>query len=351
MRSPTSALWGLAATTLLFASGCTSEPNQGDDDDDSTGDPGSEVSRVFDRDYEPAALSIIDGAEDHVYVIEYVIYDDGVVAGLLDAMVAAHDRGVDVRILADEEAAETAQAIDALAAAGVDAKLDSPSTTVHNKLILADDQVLVGSHNFSDNAMTENHEASLLVRDPDVATWYEGYFQAMWQDSSLDPAVAPTQYGGIVPIHDEEIAQHLIACLHDADERVRIVLYAMVYSADYPDSDVNRAVEEVVAAHERGLDVQVILDGSSWIVDNAINDAAIDVLLAAGVPVSRTPASRVTHAKALLCDDTVLVGDANWSYSAFSLYRGTSVQVTSAELAEDYLTWFEILEGEATVVR
>ena len=189
------------------------------------------------------------------------------------------------------------------------------------------------------------------MRDEDVATYYEGYFQAMWQDSSTDPGLPEVEYGGIVPIHDDEIAGRIIDCLQGAQERVRIVLYAMVYSSDYPDSDVNRAVEEVVAAHERGLDVQVILDGSTWIVDNVINDAAIEVLLAAGVPLSRTPAHRVTHAKAILCDDTVLVGDANWSYSAFSLYRGTSVQVTSAELAQDYLTYFEVLEGEASVVR
>jgi len=198
--------------------------------------------------------------------------------------------------------------------------------------------------------MTENHEASLLVEDADVAEYYERYFQSLWQDSDDDPDLEPMESGGIVPIHNDEIALRILDCLRRATSRVRIVLYAMVYSAEYPDSDINLAVEEVVAAHERGLDVEVILDGSTWIVDNAINDDAIALLVAAGVPLRITPSHKVTHAKALLCDDTVLVGDANWSYSAFSLYNGTSVQVTSADLAQDYLTWFEILAAESAVV-
>lgn len=341
--------WALAALLCALLA-CSSDPGGGGDDDDTTAEATPEVSRVFDHDYGPAALSIIGDAQDTLYVIEYVIYDDGVVADLLDAMEEAHARGVEVRVLADEESASTAAAIDTLVAAGVDAKLDSAGTTTHNKLILADDQVLVGSHNFSDNAMTENHEASLLIEDATVAEYYERYFQSLWQDSSDDPGLDPIDVGGVVPIHNDEIAHRVIDCLRDATTRVRIVLYAMVYNADYSDSDINRAVEEVVAAHERGLDVEVILCGSTWIADNAINDAAIEILVEAGVPVRTTPSHVVTHAKALLCDDTVLVGDANWSYSAFSLYNGTSAQVTSAALAQDYLTWFEILTAESAPV-
>ncbi len=132
------------------------------------------------RDYPLMASAIIDGASKRLHVIEYVIYPDGAISSLLNGMLAAAARGVEVKVLADEAAPQTAQALASLAAGGIDVRQDSPNTTTHNKLIIADDQILVGSHNFSHNAMEYNNEASVLLSDPRVAEYYEEYFQQLW---------------------------------------------------------------------------------------------------------------------------------------------------------------------------
>lgn len=336
----------LTALFVALSLGCTSD---GDDDDSDGGDPSS-VRLANDRDYDDTALEAIENASERVHVVEYVIYDSGPVAGLLDAMVDAAGRGVDVRVLADEESADTAEALDDLAAGGVVTRLDSSQTTTHNKLIIADDRTLVGSHNFSTNAMTVNHEASVAISDAVVTDVYESIFQQLWEDSDREPEVAVDPDHWIVPLANRDIGPAVIDCIHWAEARVRLALYAMVYNDDYPDSDPCRAVDELIETHGRGVDVEVILDGSGWIVDNEINDAAIERLLAAGVEIRRTPSSVVTHAKMLLCDDTVVVGDANWSYSAFELYNGTSVRVTSAEIADEYLGYFEMLWTDSAAV-
>ena len=52
------------------------------------------------------------------------------------------------------------------------------------------------------------------------------------------------------------------------------------------------------------------------------------------------------HAKVLRCDDRVIVGDANWSYSGLALYSGLSVVLEVSEVVEGYGGWLDaIWEG------
>jgi phosphatidylserine/phosphatidylglycerophosphate/cardiolipin synthase-like enzyme len=334
----------LLASTLCVAGcagGCASDPaSDDDDDDDATADLA--VMPANDADYHGLALGAIEQATERVHVIEYVIYNEGPVATLLDAMVDAHGRGVEVKLLADEAGYETDVAVSWLQSVGIEAKYDSPETTTHNKLIIVDDRTLVGSHNFSTNAMTVNHESSALVADAAVTDWYEGYFQALWLDSDDDPTLDTDTSHWIVPLKNREIPGALDQCISNAQQRVRVLLYAMVYTDEYPDSDTNRMVERLVQAHQQGIDVQVVLDQSTWIVDNEINDRAIEVLRAGGVDLRYAPTGGgVTHAKLTVCDNVTIVSDANWSYSAFAWYNGTSVKIVSPEVAEQYLEYFD----------
>ena len=308
----------------------------------------AQVTATNNRDYLPAALAMVEAATERVHLVEYVIYDSGSVHDLLEALVDARARGVDVAVLADEEAGNTTHALDWLEAHDVRTKLDSPSTTTHNKLIIADDTVLLGSHNLSSNALDRNNEASIQVAIPAVTAWYEAVFAAMWEDSDADPQVALPDTAPIVPLKNRDIAPALEACITGATSRIRLVLYAMTYRDDYPDSGANRLVEALVDAQARGVDVAIVLDQSDWMVDNEINDRAIELLLAGGVPLRFPPSDEVTHAKLLTCDDVVIVSDANWAYSAFSLYNGTSIQVTGESVRLQYDAWFESLWSGAT---
>ncbi len=306
------------------------------------------VTAANNRDFLPAALAMIEAAEEQVHLVEYVIYDSGPVHDLLQALVDARARGVDVAVLADEEAGNTVHALDWLEAHDVRTKLDSPDTTTHNKLIITEGAVLLGSHNLSTNAMQYNNEASVQVAIPAVADWYDAVFAAMWEDSDADPQVDLPATDPIVPLKNRDIAPALEACIDGATERIRLVLYAMTYRDDYPDSDANRLVEALVEAQARGVDVAVVLDQSDWMVDNEINDRAIELLLAGDVPLRFPPSSDVTHAKMLSCDDVVIVSDANWAYSAFSLYNGTSIQVTGESVRLQYDAWFDSIWADAT---
>lgn len=341
------------ALLLLFAGACdpASDPDSG-----SPGDSDSPADYAFpehttpanDRDFYELALNAMGGAQERVRVIEYLIYDGNLVDEFLDALRETHARGVPVEVLADEEGEDTAGIIELLAAAGIEARLDSPDTTTHNKLVIADDVTLVGSHNWTSSALRYNHEATMLVADAQVTSFYNDYFEALWEDSDADPELQKPP-GDIVPIKNREIADYLGQCLDSATERIRLVLYALHYDENYPDSEVADLLETLEGVAARGVSVRVVLDASDWTTSNQINDRATERLLAAGIEVRNTPSDVTTHAKMLLCDETVIVGDANWSYSAFEYYNGTSIQLTDPQVAAAYQEWFDSIWEESSV--
>jgi phosphatidylserine/phosphatidylglycerophosphate/cardiolipin synthase-like enzyme len=354
-----------ALALALAVLGCTSDPGEhtGDPtdttepctgasgfDDPATGLPDLRCTQAANnRDYFWFARESIEAARERVHLIEYLLYDTGQAELLLEELLDAAGRGVEVKLLADESVEETSDTISWLRSASggaVDAKLDSSSTVSHNKLIIVDGVTLVGSHNMSSSALGDNNEASLYLVEPEVTAFYEAYFQSMWADSDVDPSLDKPADSAVEPIKNREIGEALKFCLDDAQQRVRLVMYAIAYRPG-EGGDVTSLVNRVVEAHERGVDVQVILDQSDWIASNHINDEAIDLFLAHGVTLRLADRDRTTHAKVLLCDDSVIVGDANWSYSSMEEYNGTSVRVTRADIAQQYLDWFGGIWDEA----
>ncbi len=342
----------LASSALCLS---CSDPEGGDSSQptDSGGDTAVSglggTQAINDRDFFYFARESIEAATRRVHVIEYMIYNSGTVTDLLDALAEAAARGVEVRVLADEEGDETAAALSYMESASggsLVGSLDSSSTTTHNKLIIADDVALVGSHNFSSSALGYNNEASMYVVDTQAVDYFERYFQALWLDSDADPQLDKDSAASVVPIKNREIDDALAACIADAQSSIRLVLYALCYR-ESDDSQVNSLTEDLADAHQRGIDVQVVLDQSDWIYQNDINDEAMEYLLGAGVPLRNSPRDVTTHAKMLMCDSRVIVGDANWSYSSFELYNGTSVQVEREDVAAQYEEWFQEIWQES----
>ncbi len=312
-------------------------------------DPGA-TRAVHDRELLPAALAALGAAEREIRVAMYVAYADEPVEDLLDALEDAAARGVAVRFLADEEGEETEGIVDRLALAGVEAKLDDPGVTLHNKLVVADDVAVVGSHNWTWSALEANHEGSALVADAEVAGWYASWFDAVWAEPGATPTAPAWSRADLVPLADRAVLDAVLGCVGGAEARVDVVMYALAWDAAYPGSEVDRILLALEAASARGVQVRVVVDGSDWILENAINDAAVARLRAAGIEVWRAPRWVTTHAKVLLCDATALVSDANWSYSGLALAHGTSLLATAPEVVAPTEAWMDGVRAESSPV-
>ena len=93
---------------------------------------------------------------------------------IAEALIAAHKRGVDVKVLLDKSQPHAKGGkIDMLVDAGIPVMIDKKHAIAHNKVIIIDGvTVLTGSFNFTNAAEDKNAENLLVVRDKAVARKY-----------------------------------------------------------------------------------------------------------------------------------------------------------------------------------
>ena len=126
-------------------------------------------------DIEALVIDVIDRARTQVLVQAYLITNKKIAT----ALIMAHQRGVDVRLLADaHQSRESATKVPMLAAAGIPIWLETRYQNAHNKVIVIDAAttaatVVTGSFNFTWAAQHKNAENILIARNnPTLAARY-----------------------------------------------------------------------------------------------------------------------------------------------------------------------------------
>lgn len=106
---------------------------------------------------------------------------------IADELIRARQRGVAVTLILEEEgrhpdelnAANHDTAV-LLRRGGVTVRFDSPWVTTHAKAVVIDNRhVYLGSHNFTQSALTRNNELSLLIDSPALAAEITGYLNLL----------------------------------------------------------------------------------------------------------------------------------------------------------------------------
>src|SRR5262249_55224868 len=106
----------------------------------------------------------------------------GAFQDLVDALrEKVNDETIDARlILRDGDAREM---LEALKGQGFRTDRIRIQRGCHNKGIIVDSEVvLIGSHNWSSDGTTANRDASLIIRHPEVAAYYEEIFRFDWEN-------------------------------------------------------------------------------------------------------------------------------------------------------------------------
>lgn len=96
------------------------------------------------------------------------------------AMVEAHRRGVQVRVILDSsQRTEKYSSADFLANAGIEVLIDEAHAIAHNKVMVLDgERVITGSFNFTKAAEDKNAENVVLLRSQEIAATYAANWMA-----------------------------------------------------------------------------------------------------------------------------------------------------------------------------
>ena len=124
-------------------------------------------------------IALVNNSQKYVYIPAFLITHEG----LSQALINAHKRGVDVKLIVDATNSSSGRsAVRFLRNAGVPVKVENYAGKMHSKSIIIDDKYIVtGSMNFSNSGEKKNDENTLIIEDNRLALFYKDFFLYLWK--------------------------------------------------------------------------------------------------------------------------------------------------------------------------
>ncbi|MGH7882888.1 MAG: phospholipase D-like domain-containing protein [Candidatus Dormibacteraceae bacterium] len=253
---------------------------------------------------------------------------------LASSLIEAHQRGIDVRLIVDPKVEVSQKTANSLSSAGIPVRFypddDRRYQIDHAKLLYTDAGALVGGMNWGGNS-ANNHDYALLTRDQAELLHLKAIFEQDWAIAGGLPGPVAVGVESVVQTTPgEEIRNRLEKSINVAEQSIEIEMYTLTDGA---------IVNDLAAAHYRGVRVEVIVDPRQQVNRRAVSD-----LQAAGIEVRKYPAPSGTllHAKIGLFDDQDLIlGSANWTRSGLSANHELDVETKNQLATQTFATRFD----------
>lgn len=323
--------------------------------------PGNKFTPLVDGDAAyPAMLAAIDGAHSTITLASYIFDIDAVGTKFVDALAAAAERGVEVRVLIDDVGARYSRptAVRELRRRGVTCQtflstwypiwIPYANLRNHRKILVVDGQCgFTGGMNIRAGCVLKSHpphpvqDLHFQIEGP-VVTHLQEAFATDWLFATGELLEGPVWFPipefqggslarGITDGPDEDFERLLMTIL----SAIAVANHRIVIMTPYflPDSSLMRALGTAVL---RGVDVKVVLPRKSNIA--IVNWAASHLLkqiIADGCRVflSEPP---FDHTKLILVDEVwALVGSTNWDPRSLRLNFEFNVECYDLELARE----------------
>ena len=292
---------------------------------------------------EEKLIRFIDSAQSSIHIASYE-FD---LTNVAQALIAAKNRGVDVRWVTDDEHGLGSDAdpghgqFALLQAAGIEVRDDlGRSAFMHNKFWIFDRQVVwTGSTNITRNGVYDQNNNVIVIRSPELAEVYEREFDEMWEgqfgarspstlaDQSL--VVEGTQVQVIFTSEDSALENVIIPLVQGAESSV----YFMAFSfTDCPLADA------MIQRRLRDLDVAGVFEAFG----STSESAEMRTLFCGDVPVRQDGNGGFLHHKVIIVDERyVITGSLNFSTRAETTNDENVIILDNPEIARLYVEEFE----------
>ncbi len=137
-----------------------------------------------------------------------------------------------------------------------------------------------------------------------------------------------------------ETANELIS---SANSSIKLLMFQARKYDDYPDSESNQLLEQIIQKNQQGTDTKIVLEGGEDFLGEKWKTkqfSAYNYLNSNNVPVKEDPEGTLTHAKLLIVDEYVLIGSTNWNYNALTKNHETNLLVKSRKIRDEYTNYF-----------
>ena len=136
---------------------------------------------------------------------------------------------------------------------------------------------------------------------------------------------------------------HLLESVKNAKKTVKVMMATADYYPDHPEGIQNDLYDALVKADNRGVEVRLILDKSSW--SQAItksNTRTAVYLKNRGLDVKFDDEKVTTHAKIIIIDGRIVfLGSSNWNFPTYTETYQANVKLANSEVASFYGRFFD----------
>ena len=263
-----------------------------------------------------------------------------------EALIAAKERGVDVRwvtddehgIEADEEPGHGQFAM--LQDAGIEVRSDTRSALMHNKFWIFDGQIVwTGSTNVTENGVFDQDNNVIVIQSPELAAIYESEFQEMWagqfgprSPSTLDQQVVTINGSKIIVVftsEDPALENAIVPIVQSATQSIRFLAFSFT---DYPLADT------MSQRFKAGVDVAGVFEK----VGSETEAAELRTLMCRSVPVKQDGNPGFLHHKVIVVDERIVItGSLNFSTNAEENNDENVIIIDNPEIARLYTQEFD----------
>jgi len=277
---------------------------------------------------------------------------------LVDALVAAKQRGVQVRIVTDQTngsqdlpAAQSPtgkkyESLPVLQAANIPVVNGGRSNgLMHNKMVIIDGAILyMGSWNLSYNDTFRNNNNLLRITSQRLIANYQAKFNELFVDKQFGTKAkvgALTQQMTLdgVPVENyfspvDNVVPKVVNKINGAQKSVKFMIFTFTHA------DVGNAM---IARAKAGVKVEGVYENRS------ASQGTMPTLYCAGLPVRLDGNKYTMHHKVIILDDTtVITGSFNFTKSADEANDDNVLIITNPAVVSLYLQEFAKVYGNAT---
>jgi phosphatidylserine/phosphatidylglycerophosphate/cardiolipin synthase-like enzyme len=281
-------------------------------------------------------VAVISAATSYCYVAIYALNQPSIV----NALISAKGRGVDVRVVTETDyrwKAGYQASYDSLVAAGIPVVEDNRSALMHNKFIVADGtKVVTGSYNFStDQTTADKNNIIIFSGSATLATMYKNEFLQMYAGtfgaSKVDYSGSTTVDGSTVYVYfSPKAAVRTAVNSHIASANTSI--YFDIFT--FTDTSIQDAL---IARKNAGVTVQGAFD--SWQAGSTYT-----TMKSAGCAVRKDAYAGLLHDKYMAIDGgttsspRTITGSFNWTASADDDNDENCVTILNSTVTSSYKT-------------
>jgi phosphatidylserine/phosphatidylglycerophosphate/cardiolipin synthase-like enzyme len=306
-------------------------------------DPANPVSAQLNGGVDEHLVAAIDAARLTVHAALYSLTLNDV----RDALVRAHRRGVDVRVVTESDNLDS-QDLQRLVDSGIPVLGDRRESTMHNKFMVVDGtEVWTGSMNFTVSGAYSDNNTLIRLESAQLGADYETEFSEMFEDDKFGEEPGRPTPNPQIEIDGTRMEVYFSpddgveSALADLIGQARGSVYFLAYSFTS-----NRLGEAILRAAASGVTVKGVMDEDQ---SNTNLGTELTAFRAEGLDARLDGSPGQMHEKVFIIDEEiVVVGSYNFSRSASEFNDENVLVIHNRPIAEQFLREFQRVYGLAS---